>query len=658
MSRKRLNTVQLQHYLCPALRTNTSKRLISTLPSARRPQCPSRVPLHTIPRCLQERNSTTSAIHPEKRTEGDGVAHGAPKRESAKVRRQKRKERGGKVVYKGTRAEFRPTPEAPDSMKVLPLNEVEDKLTRLVEDGARLQNVMQPLYVLVRDREIKPDVRHYRAIIQSNTDPEHGSSETVRALLAEMEEHNVPLDASPLRAALLALAVHPDFFLRQDVLKMLRSRWITLSEDDWHHVVAGLIREHQFELALDHIAHMQRKHIVVKDWLHSLLVYHLLEFDEFDLVRELMEARLSQGHGLKKAFWNNVLFAASSARHYGLTSFIWWKIVELKNSHPDRSVCEMVFEIAASNKDTRLQAAVEALLRHNDTKPRYKDFLSLTKGHLVSHNLFAALDTCMGLERSVRMRCFRYIRAYCSTHEVHPLKVWNYLKDLKDQGRTVESECAVLVIDLCESVAARDPFIVDDGVKIYKELYALLGKNPGLAVFNSLLCMCRSASNVQAAIFFVKEMAQLGVAPTAETFEHLVFLSVKTGNFKTAHLYSTDLYKRGFKIRAHTYQQIIRLCEEAKDRDEWAAKLFEENKDRRHNLTDKQREKYKRDREKYKERRKEKRRSEALARQREEEGWEDYEPSLTTPEDLKAKAEKLSAAVAEAKGGNETGTQS
>ncbi|RDW90434.1 pentatricopeptide repeat protein [Aspergillus mulundensis] len=657
MSRKRLSTAQLQHYLCPILRTNTSKRLFNTLPS-RRPRCPSLVPLHTIARCLQERNSTTSARHSDERIDQDKDASGGLVNEPAKYHGENKTKNGGKHAYRGVRVGRRPPPNAPDSMKVLPTNEVEDKLTKIAEVTAKLQNAMQPLYVLLRDRGIKPDVRHYKAIIHSNSDPEHGSSITVRSLLAEMEEHNVPLDASPLRAALLALAVHPDFILRQDVLRMLRSRWITLSEDDWHHVVAGLIREHQFELALDHLAHMGRKHIVVKDWLHSLLVYNLLEFNEFDLVRELMEARLNQGHGMKTEFWNNVLHAASRARHHGLTSFIWWKIVELKNSHPERIVCERVLEVAARNKDTRLQAAVEAILRHNGAKPRYKDYLGLTRGHLEDGDLFAALDVCIGIDRHVRMRCYRYIRAYCLTHEVHPLKIWNRLKDLKELGHTIPSESAMLVVDLCEKAAARDPFIVDDGVRIYKELYALCGKNPSLGVFNSLLGMSRTGRNAQAAAFFVKEMAKLGVAPTGETFEHLIFLCVKTGNFQSAYLYANDLSKRGFKVRNQTRKDMIRLCEESKNRDEWAAKMCEENKRQFYSLTDKQREKHKRDRDKYKARRREKRRAQSIAEAKEEEGWEDYEPSLTTPEDLEAKSEKLNTATAEAKDGSETERQS
>ena len=47
--------------------------------------------------------------------------------------------------------------------------------------------------------------------------------------------------------------MHPDYLLRHQILQTLRDRWLSLSPAGWHYVVAGLLREHQFELALDHI---------------------------------------------------------------------------------------------------------------------------------------------------------------------------------------------------------------------------------------------------------------------------------------------------------------------------------------------------------------------------------------------------------------------
>lgn len=61
---------------------------------------------------------------------------------------------------------------------------------------------MTILHVLIGQRHIRPEVRHYRALILANCDPKFGSADQVRALLAEMEPNGIPLDSATLHAAL------------------------------------------------------------------------------------------------------------------------------------------------------------------------------------------------------------------------------------------------------------------------------------------------------------------------------------------------------------------------------------------------------------------------------------------------------------------------
>jgi hypothetical protein len=211
MSRKRLGAGQLRHYFCPDLLSHASERLLYTVSATRRPLCPSFLQRDTLRRSLQKCNSTIPAEQLQNRTQHNGNFSGrlndelinASGEKSEKNHERRHEKKSGS--YRGHRPgkELPPPPEAPNSMKVLPTNELEDLLTRLSNTRVRLANAMQPLYVLLRDRRIRPDTRHYKAIIQSNSDPEHGLSKTVRKLLVEMEKYNIPVDAGPLRAALL-----------------------------------------------------------------------------------------------------------------------------------------------------------------------------------------------------------------------------------------------------------------------------------------------------------------------------------------------------------------------------------------------------------------------------------------------------------------------
>lgn len=79
---------------------------------------------------------------------------------------------------------------------------LESRLKELSPRGPRVHSTMQILHTLVRMRHVRPGVRHYRALILANADPERGSPDVLRGLLKEMEENGIPADSGTLHAAL------------------------------------------------------------------------------------------------------------------------------------------------------------------------------------------------------------------------------------------------------------------------------------------------------------------------------------------------------------------------------------------------------------------------------------------------------------------------
>lgn len=75
-------------------------------------------------------------------------------------------------------------------------------LQDLMVKSPSILSATQILRCLIRDRHVRPEVRHYRALILANTDAERGSPKVVRKLLSEMEENRIPTDSGTLHAAL------------------------------------------------------------------------------------------------------------------------------------------------------------------------------------------------------------------------------------------------------------------------------------------------------------------------------------------------------------------------------------------------------------------------------------------------------------------------
>lgn len=111
--------------------------------------------------------------------------------------------------------------------------------------------------------------------------------------------------------------MHPSYTFRSEVLhELLHQRWFTLSNDGWHDVVAGLIRDRQLEMALDKLDQMHIEGIRIHPWLQDMMVYTLCEAEDFDEALKMMRQRTSNGEMMISAtLWYSFLDTASRALH-------------------------------------------------------------------------------------------------------------------------------------------------------------------------------------------------------------------------------------------------------------------------------------------------------------------------------------------------------
>ena len=193
--RKRFKPDQLWHYLCPAL--STPRCHIVTLPATRR-RCASSTSLGAISRCLRRPYSSTTAQRSND--------------QSQQIQEQIYSDEGTEELpdYNEYSEEWdedhllghKKRPRAPRNIESSPTGRLENLLAKKAEQSPNIINATQILRVLIRDRGIRPETRHYKALIQCHTDPRFGSPFIVQKLLAEMEQNGVPIDAGTLHAAL------------------------------------------------------------------------------------------------------------------------------------------------------------------------------------------------------------------------------------------------------------------------------------------------------------------------------------------------------------------------------------------------------------------------------------------------------------------------
>jgi hypothetical protein len=371
-----------------------------------------------------------------------------------------------------------------------------------------------------------------------------------------------------------ALAVHPDFCLRQEVLQKLRDRWLTLSPAGWHFVVTGLLREHKFEMALEQVALMQRKDIHVEDWLHSSMIYHLCDLGELDEVLRLMQVRVSQGHDMTSRLWMHVLQTAIEAEHYMMTRFVWRRMVELGYLHPPTAVCSEVLRLAAGVSDVEIANSVFRHLTRRALSPALEDYQQLVVAHVGVGDLPAAFgvlctmhEACLSFDQTSTQP----ILTYMIHSKTDRREAWQILKRLQNEKHGIPLASVRVIAELCEHDAQNDPTVVDDAVGFYNEIHTLCPQGADLQVYNALIRMCRTAGKREAGIFLVKEMATLNVIPDASTFESLILMCLDAGNYKSALMYLLDLSKREATVNPKVREEIRSLC--AQSVSEYALRL-------------------------------------------------------------------------------------
>lgn len=83
-----------------------------------------------------------------------------------------------------------------------PNDALETRLQYVMDKKPNIRHITQILRLLIRDRHVQPNARHYKALILANTDNERGSPQLVRGLLDEMEDHGIKADSGTLHGAL------------------------------------------------------------------------------------------------------------------------------------------------------------------------------------------------------------------------------------------------------------------------------------------------------------------------------------------------------------------------------------------------------------------------------------------------------------------------
>ncbi len=292
------------------------------------------------------------------------------------------------------------------------------------------------------------------------------------------------------------LAIHPDYLLRNNVLRRMNNRRVALTHEGRWSVALGLLRDGQIEMALEYMDEMAQEAVEVTDWVFAVFVFALGNRGFVGEAAHIMHqwcqradsAGADSAHSL--SLWQYLLDHCSKSLHYAGTRFVWNHAVEAGTVNPSDGTTMNVLHTAARNGDVDLATQAIQILSARRVKLSIHHYEALVDCYVQNRDLENALKvlcimSSVGIEPIMG-----------STRPV--LKLLKQSPDLLNGSTDILStlrdtwEIPLAAINvLVEAFALHGD--MDRALALYRDMPQLRSSGPDLSTLEVLLAKAKSA---------------------------------------------------------------------------------------------------------------------------------------------------------------------
>ncbi|KAH7630778.1 hypothetical protein B0T09DRAFT_338423 [Sordaria sp. MPI-SDFR-AT-0083] len=433
---------------------------------------------------------------------------------------------------------------------------------------------------LINNRKEKPNPFIYESLVVANWDIT-GSADELGFIFDSMVAAGVEPSIGVLQSALKALAVHPDYLLRTDILRSMGTKGARLDKHAKFSVSLGLLRDGQLEKALDMLDELVQSDQWVPAWIYEVFIYTLSRRGFIEEAVRVMHVRLkarnqnTPSHALPLGTWYFLLDECSRAMHYEGTRLVWDHLVENRIVNPPDGVVINVLNTASRHQDADLATRAIELLAARGVRLGLHHYEALVECYAYNGDLLNALQVVCIMEgadippeaASTRSLFLLFRRSPELLESVKEM-----MESLKAAGYKIPIAAVNVVL---EAVCEEEP-TVDKAFGMYRKLLQLCSTGPDLRTFQVLLQKAQSAQTAQE---LESEMLMYTLKPTRDMYEHFVrCASGQDGDLNTAFEYLAKMElaplarnaSRRTWISHPTLVQLLKRCFKEMDPRAWA----------------------------------------------------------------------------------------
>ncbi|KAI8157697.1 hypothetical protein K4K49_012965 [Colletotrichum sp. SAR 10_70] len=425
-------------------------------------------------------------------------------------------------------------PDPIEALRAAPEPAVYEALEVLRGQPKSFEKVATIITHLVTDRDAELSPTLYEHLVVAMADVQ-GSAAMLAQLFAEMRELHLAPSPAIHHAALAALAVHPDYIVRNEVLAAMKQSWTEINPEADGHVALGLLRDGQFELALDKLESMIDNHVPVQPWVYDIFIFM---FAQRGFVEEAVRLAHSKAHTTAAAddaaesplsMWHMLLDVCSQAYHYEGTRYVWGRLYEADRYALPEGVLLNIINTAARHHDFELVTNANKLIAQRG-------------GKLQAHHYEPLID-CYGgvgdLEGALRVLCIMFnaisVAPYASARSIYewvkkePESLDSALEALAALKKEYKIPIAALNV-LVEAAVETHGYA--KALEIYRNAPNYTEAPPNHVTVRYLLQACEDA---EARRMLVAEDPELALKGDRQVFADVIFEHVMAGDLDMAY---------------------------------------------------------------------------------------------------------------------------
>jgi hypothetical protein len=457
-----------------------------------------------------------------------------------------------------------------------PYRELDDASIPLIYDALRqlrnrpnaLEKVAEFVTYLLVNRGQPPSPFLYETLVQASVDTQ-ASAGSLNKLLREMEKLEIHRSSALYHGALAALAVHPNYRLRNGILKAMERSWVAVSREGEQHVLLGLLRDGQYEIAFEKLEDMVERKVKIDGWVYDIFIFAFAREDFLDDAIKIMHHSLEDPRrDLHLNLWYYLLDTCSRAFHHEGTLYLWRRLVHTKIIDPSDGIILNVLNTAARHRDTILSSEAIERLTDRGTKLQRHHYEAMVECYAAKMDIRNALQILCIMAKAGISPTLASTRPVYLCLTVHHHLLETAVEALHGIRKEYDVPIAILdgIID-----AAVETGRHMEAMDIYRHIRHLCSEGPGLKTVQLLLKSCHDLDML---IFLAAEQPILAMQANPATYERVIHDCAISGRLDMAFRLLKEIPAReseddeadeSWWVSRKTVLAIVKACLEAKD---------------------------------------------------------------------------------------------